>query len=101
MLILLGLMPKLYIVNFLINFAHSLACSIVDFILAIKICELDLYKMYLDPTDFFKGKVYAMSVTSCQHFGIHEARLDLLFQHEELPLVYKDVGHVIVGLVKD
>lgn len=55
-MVLLGLMPKLYVVNSLINFAQSLACYIVDLILAIKICESDLYQMYLDPTYFFKGK---------------------------------------------
>lgn len=45
------LIPMLYAVKSLIKFAQSPMYYIVDFILIVKICESDLYRMYLDPTD--------------------------------------------------
>ena len=36
---------------FFIKFAQSHACYIVNFISIVRICELDLYQMYLDPID--------------------------------------------------
>ena len=43
MLALPRMMIMLYAIIYLIKFAQSPACYIVEFLLAMKICELDLY----------------------------------------------------------
>lgn len=52
------LMPMLHSMNFLIKFAQSPICYIVDFLSAVKICEGDLYRFYIDPIFVFHGNVF-------------------------------------------
>jgi hypothetical protein len=59
MLTLPCLMPMLHSVNSLIKFAQSPACYIVDFISAVKICQGDLYRLYVDPTFAFHGEEFS------------------------------------------
>ncbi len=49
-------LPMLESVNALMKFAQVrdiFICDYNDYIVAIKICQIDLYKMYIDPTTSF------------------------------------------------
>ena len=59
MLTLPCLMPLLYSMSSLIKFSWSPTCCIVDFIFAVKICQGDLYLLYVDPMFAFHGEDYS------------------------------------------
>lgn len=51
-------MPILNFVNSLIKFALNPACYIIDFISTVKMCQVDLYRMYIGPTFVFHGEEF-------------------------------------------
>ena len=78
-------MPMLHFVNSLTKFAQSPTCYIVHSLSTTKICEGDLYRLYVDPTLVFLQR-------GVQHILIVEQ--DQLFCHnrEDDHLVLKVVG---------
>ncbi len=55
---LLCTLPMLEFVNALMKFAHDKDVFVCDCIAVVKICQADLYKMYIDPTISFRPKFF-------------------------------------------
>ena len=51
-------MPMLHSMNSFIKFVQSLACYTIDFISTIKICQGELYQLYIDLAFVFCGKEF-------------------------------------------
>ena len=101
MLTLPCLMPMLHSVNSLIKFAQSPACYIVDFISAVKICEGDLYRLYVDPAFAFHGEEFNTfrSLADDTSMVIEQDWL-FCYNREEDHLVFKIAGVTHMALMR-
>jgi len=60
--IILGLpciLPMLELVNVLMKFVEAMDVFVCDYIATIKICQTDMYKMYIDSTTSFQPKFFS------------------------------------------
>jgi hypothetical protein len=86
-------LPMLNSANSLIKFAHNPACYIVDFISAVKMCQADLYRLYIDPAFAFHGEEFNTFRSLADDTSmVIEQDWFLCYNREEDHLVFKIGG---------
>ena len=87
------LMPMLHHVKSLIKFEENPTCCIVDFIYVAKICQGDLYCLYIDPTfAFHRVEFNTFRSLANDTSMVIEQEWMFCYNREEDHLVFKNAG---------